>query len=107
MAKRSEASENKKTTTTDHNAVSLIGTVLRPRQYEKMCRFTLVCGSETPAGKIANSYIPVVWFNEGSDDTVVEDERVAVNGRLKSGKYEKDGRITYTLDVVAEEVIFS
>ena len=107
MAKRSDASENKKTTTTDINAVSLIGTVLRPHQYEKMCRFTLVCGSETPAGKIANSYIPVVWFNEGSEETVAEDERVAVNGRLKSGQYEKDGRTIYTLDVVAEEVKFS
>lgn len=106
MAKRSEASE-KKTATNDINCVSLIGTVLRPHQYEKMCRFTLVCGSETPAGKIANSYIPIVWFNEGSEETVAEDERVAVNGRLKSGKYEKDGRTIYTLDVVAEEVKFN
>lgn len=107
MAKKSEATkETKKATTNDINVVQLIGTVLRPKQYEKMCRFTMVCESETPNGNLAKSYIPVVWFNSGSDETVADGERISVNGYLKSGKYEKDGKTVYTLDVVAEEVKF-
>lgn len=106
MAKKSETKETKKTTT-DQNTVVLIGTVLRPVQHEKLCRFTMVCESETPNGKTARSYIPVVWFNGGSDETVDEGERVAIDGFIKSGKYEKDGRTIYTLDVVVENIHFN
>lgn len=106
MAKKSTNTEVKKTTD-DVNVVTLIGTVIRPLQTEKVCRFTLVCESVTAKGNIAKSYIPVVWFNGGTDDTVSDGERISVNGSLKSGKYEKDGRTVYTLDVIAEEVIFS
>lgn len=107
MAKRSEAKETKKTTTNDQNSVVLIGTVTRPKQYEKLCRFTMVCESVTPNDKIARSYIPVVWFNGGSEETVEEGERVAIDGFLKSGKYENDGRTIYTLDVVVDQIHFN
>lgn len=107
MAKRNASAKAEPKITNDINTVSLLGTVLRPKQSEKVCRFTLVCASLTPNGNLAKSYIPVVWFNGGSDETVAEDERVVVNGFLKSGKYEnKDGHTVYTLDVVADEVIF-
>lgn len=106
MAKKNTNTEAKKTTN-DINAVQLVGTVIRPLQTEKVCRFTMVCESVTPNGNIAKSFIPVVWFNGGTDDTVSDGERISVNGSLKSGKYEKDGRTVYTLDVIAEEVIFS
>ena len=104
MAKRTNEATNKQASTTDINAVQLIGKVLRPNQMEKLCRFTLDCTQITPKGNAAHSYIPVIWFNEGSDETVGENERVGVQGYLKSGKYEKDGRTIYTLDVVAEKV---
>lgn len=104
MAKRESKTEQK--TTNDVNAVTLIGTVLRPNQTDKVCRFTLVCESVTPNGNVAKSFIPVVWFNAGSDETVAEGERVSVEGYLKSGKYEKDGRTVYTLDVVVENIKF-
>lgn len=108
MAKRSEKKETaNQASTTDINAVQLIGKVLRPNQMDKLCRFTMDCASVTPKGNTAHSFIPVVWFNEGSEETVAEGERVGVQGYLKSGKYEKDGRTIYTLDVVAEKVTFT
>ena len=108
MAKKEATKKTtEKATTNDINAVQLIGTVLRPKEFERFTRFTLVCESVTTNGNIAKSYIPVVWFNAGSEDTVVEDERISVNGYIKSGKYEKDGHTVYTLDVIAQEVIFN
>lgn len=109
MAKKTEtkAIENKKASTTDINAVQMIGTVLRPIQMDKLCRFTLDCCQVTPKGNIAHSFIPVVWFNEGLEETVADGERIGVEGYLKSGKYEKDGRTIYTLDVVAEKITFA
>lgn len=107
MAKKNTNTATETKTTNDVNAVQLVGTVIRPMQTEKVCRFTLVCESVTPKGNLAKSFIPVVWFNGGTDDTVSDGERISVNGSLKSGKYEKDGRTVYTLDVIAEEVIFS
>ena len=107
MAKRSEnkATENK-ASTTDINAVQLIGKVLRPNQMDKLCRFTMDCAQVTPKGNLAHSFIPCVWFNEDSEETIAEGERIGVSGYIKSGKYEKDGRTIYTLDVVAEKVTF-
>ena len=109
MAKKTEtkASETKKASTTDINAVQLIGTVHRPNQMEKLCRFTLDCCHVTPKGNIAHSFIPVVWFNADTEETVSDGERIGVYGYIKSGKYEKDGRTVYTQDVVAEKVTFT
>ena len=107
MAKKSETKAlETNASTTDINAVQLIGKVLRPNQTEKLCRFTLDCAQVTPKGNLAHSFIPCVWFNEDSEETIAEGERIGVNGYIKSGKYEKDGRTIYTLDVVAEKVTF-
>ena len=94
-------------TANDSNAVVISGTVLRPNQREKVCRFTLDVATPTPNGKTAHAFIPVVWFNSDIEDTVTEGEKVAVNGALRTGSYEKDGRKIYTVEVVAEKVIFS
>lgn len=91
----------------DQNAVVITGHVLRPDQREKVCRFTLDVATRTPNGKTSHAYVPVVWFNSDSEDTVAEGEKVAVNGSIRTGSYEKDGRKIYTVDVVAEKVIFS
>lgn len=90
----------------DQNAVIISGSVLRPNQREKVCRFTLDVATPTPNGKTSHAYVPVVWFNSDSEDTVTEGEKVAVNGAIRTGSYEKDGHKIYTVDVVAEKVIF-
>lgn len=108
MAKRSETkAPETSTSTTDINAVQLIGKVIRPNQSEKCCRFTLDCAQVTPKGNLAHSFIPCIWFNEGSEETVAEGERIGLQGYIKSGKYEKDGHTVYTLDVVAENITFT
>ena len=94
-------------TATDQNAVIISGSVLRPSQREKVCRFTLDVATLTPNGKTSHAYVPVVWFNSDSEDTVTDGEKVAVNGSIRTGSYEKDGRKIYIVDVVAEKVIFS
>ena len=104
-SKKSTAAET--STANDSNAVVISGTVLRSNQREKVCRFTLDVATPTPNGKTTHAYVPVVWFNGDSEDTVTDGEKVAVNGALHSGSYEKDGRKIYTFDVVAEKVIFS
>ena len=107
MGKKSEASKQEAASANDSNAVCISGIVLRPHQSEKVCHFTLDAATPTPNGKTSHAYVPVVWFNGDSEDTVTDGEKVAVNGALRSGSYEKDGRKIYTLDVVAEKVIFS
>lgn len=99
---------NNVTPVTDNNAVNISGVVMRAKQLDKVCRFTLDVQSTTPGGKTAHSYVPCVWFNSDSEDTVMDGERVGVNGSLRSGSYEnKEGRKIYTLDLVVENVIFS
>ena len=92
----------------DNNAVNISGVVMRAKQLEKVCRFTLDVQNTTPKGNVAHSYIPCVWFNGESEDTVTDGERIGVNGSLRSGSYEnKEGKKVYTLDLVVENVIFS
>lgn len=92
---------------TDVNAVQLIGTVTRANQYEKMCRFTLDCVTITSNGKEAHAYVPVLWFNGDLDESVDKGERVSVAGSIRTGSYtNKDGNKVYTVEVVADKVIF-
>lgn len=106
MGKKNEskATESK---ATDINAVQLVGTAKRAKTYDKFVRFTLDCASETPSGKTAHAFIPVIWFNSDSDETVSDDERVSVSGSIRTGSYtNKNGEKVYTVEVVAEKVIF-
>lgn len=100
-------SETKKTEAAqDTNLVRLTGTVLRAKQMEKVCRFTLDVATTTAKGNTAHAYAPVVWFNEDTEDTVTDGEHVSVYGQLRSGSYEKDGKKVYTLDVVVDKIEF-
>lgn len=90
----------------DTNLVKLTGTVLRAKQMEKVCRFTLDVAATTAKGNTAHAYAPVVWFNEDTEDTVTDGEHISVYGQLRSGSYEKDGKKVYTLDVVVDKIEF-
>jgi single-stranded DNA-binding protein len=106
MGKKTE-SKGTTSTTTDVNSVALIGTVTRANQYEKMCRFTLDCVTITEKGNEAHAYVPVLWFNGDLDESVDKGERVSVTGSIRTGSYtNKDGNKAYTVEVVAEKVIF-
>ena len=106
MPKKNTVAKNE--TVNDNNAVNISGVVMRAKQLEKVCRFTLDVQSTTPKGSTAHSYVPCVWFNADSEDTVTDGERIGVNGSLRSGSYEnKEGKKVYTLDLVVENVIFS
>lgn len=104
MGKKSET--KKEAAAQDTNLVKLTGTVLRAKQMEKVCRFTLDVATTTAKGNTAHAYAPVVWFNEDTEDTVTDGEHVSVYGQLRSGSYEKDGKKIYTLDVVADKIEF-
>lgn len=90
----------------DTNQVKLTGTALRAKQMEKVCRFTLDVATTTAKGNTAHAYAPVVWFNEDTEDTVTDGERISVYGQLRTGSYEKDGKKVYTLDVVVDKIEF-
>lgn len=103
----SKKDQKKETTAAqDTNLVKLTGTVLRAKQMEKVCRFTLDVATTTAKGNTAHAYAPVVWFNEDTEDTVTDGEHVSVYGQLRSGSYEKDGKKVYTLDVVVDKIEF-
>lgn len=107
MASKKDVASEMPFTESDQNAVVITGRVLRANQMEKVCRFTLDVATKTPGGKVAHSYVPCVWFNAESEDTVTDGEKIAVHGSIRTGSYEKDGRKIYTVDVVAEKVIFA
>ena len=106
MASKKDQKQETKTAQ-DTNLVKLTGTVLRAKQMEKVCRFTLDVATTTAKGNTAHAYAPVVWFNEDTDETVTDGEHVSVYGQLRSGSYEKDGKKVYTLDVVVDKIEFS
>lgn len=107
MASKKDVTNEVPFSGTDQNAVVISGHVLRANQMERVCRFTLDVATKTPGGKISHAYVPCVWFNAESDDTVTDGEQIAVNGSIRTGSYEKDGRKIYTVDVVVEKIIFS
>lgn len=105
MGKKTESKAT--ASTTDVNVVQLIGTVTHANQYEKMCRFTLDCVTITEKGNEAHAYVPVLWFNGDLDESVDKGERVSVTGSIRTGSYtNKDGNKVYTVEVVADKVIF-
>ena len=55
------------------------------------------------------SFIPIVVFGkqaENCDRYLAKGRKVAVNGRIQTGSYEKDGRTVYTTEVIANKVEF-
>ncbi len=105
MASKKDKQETK-AAAQDTNLVKLTGTVLRAKQSDKVCRFTLDVATTTEKGNTAHAYAPIVWFNADTDDTVANGEHISVYGQLRSGSYEKDGKKIYTLDVVVDKIEF-
>lgn len=101
-------SETKKTEAAAQgtNLVKISGNVMRAKQLEKVCRFTLDVATTTAKGNTAHAYVPVVWFNENSEDTVTDGEHISVYGQIRTGSYEKDGKKVYTTDVVVDKIEF-
>ena len=54
-------------------------------------------------------FVPVIIFGkqaENCEKYLKKGSLVGIEGRLQSGKYEKDGKTIYTLDVIANRVEF-
>lgn len=59
--------------------------------------------------KQKTSFISVVAFGrtaENCEKYLAKGSKVAVSGKIQTGSYEKDGRTTYTTDVIANSVEF-
>ena len=69
-------------------------------------RFTLAVDR---VGSEGADFIPIVVFGKQAENAVkylVKGRKVAVEGRINTGSYEKDGKKVYTTDVIAERVEF-
>ena len=70
------------------------------------CRFNLAVNG---AKKDETDFIPcVVWEKLAENLCQYQDKgsKIAVEGRLKSGKFEKEGKTTYTLDLIVTNIEF-
>lgn len=101
------------------NSVILIGNLtkdpeLRYSGENPICRFTLAVNDRRrgPNGDWVDdpSFIPIVVFGkqaENCDKFLEKGRKCAVNGKIKTGSYEKqDGTKVYTTDVIANNVEF-
>jgi len=98
------------------NSVILIGNLTRDPELRystgmnqtAICRFT-VAVNDGYGEKQRTSFIPIVVFGkqaENCDRYLAKGRKVAVNGRIQTGSYEKDGRTVYTTEVIANNVEF-
>ena len=98
------------------NNVVIIGNLTRDpelrystgQKQTAICRFTIAV-NDGYGEKQRTSFIPIVVFGksaENCDRFLAKGRKVAVNGRIQTGSYEKDGRTVYTTDVVANNVEF-
>ena len=104
------------------NSVQLTGNltkdpVLRYSSGEKktaICRFTLAVNDRrknaaTQEWEEVPNFIPIVTFGRRAENCgkyLAKGKKAAVNGRIRTGSYEKDGRTVYTTEVIAAEVEF-
>ena len=98
------------------NNVNLIGNLTRDPELRystganqtAVCRFTIAV-NDGYGDKQRTSFIPIVVFNkqaENCDRYLAKGRKVAVNGKIQTGSYEKDGRTVYTTEVIANNVEF-
>lgn len=99
------------------NSVQLIGNLARDCDYRltnggdkqtAVCRFPLAVEDGYGENKRV-SYPNIVVFGkqaETCNQYLKKGSKVAVNGRIQTGSYEKDGRKIYTTDIVATRVEF-
>ena len=98
------------------NSVVLVGNLTRDPElrYSTGANQTAICrfGIAVNDGYGENqrtSYINIVVFGkqaENCDRYLAKGRKVAIEGRIQTGSYEKDGQKVYTTDVVANRVEF-
>jgi single-strand DNA-binding protein len=96
------------------NIVALIGNLTKDVELryttdqKPIARFS-VAVNDGYGEKQRTSYIPIVVFGkqaENADRYLSKGSKVAVNGRIQTGSYEKEGRTIYTTDIIASNIEF-
>lgn len=98
------------------NIVTLIGNLTKDPEVRyttgnnplAICKFTIAT-NDGYGEKKESSFIPVTVFGKSAancEKYLAKGSKVAVNGRIQTGSYEKDGRTVYTTDVIANSVEF-
>lgn len=99
------------------NNVILIGRLVRDPELRytsgsqmAVCKFTLAIDRRVRQGEEKKADFPnVICFGktaENCEKFLAKGRKVAVQGRLQTGSYEKDGVKHYTTDVIADNVEF-
>ena len=99
------------------NNVILIGRLVREPELRytsgsqmAVCRFTLAIDRRVKQGEEKKTDFPnIICFGktaENCEKFLSKGRKVAVQGRLQTGSYEKDGVKHYTTDVIADNVEF-
>lgn len=99
------------------NNVILIGRLVREPELRytsgsqmAVCKFTLAIDRRVRQGEEKKADFPnVICFGktaENCEKFLAKGRKVAVQGRLQTGSYEKDGIKHYTTDVIADNVEF-
>lgn len=99
------------------NNVILIGRLVREPELRytsgsqmAVCRFTLAIDRRVKQGEEKKADFPnIICFGktaENCEKFLAKGRKVAVQGRLQTGSYEKDGVKHYTTDVIADNVEF-
>lgn len=99
------------------NNVILIGRLVREPELRytsgsqmAVCKFTLAIDRRVKQGEEKKADFPsVICFGktaENCEKFLAKGRKVAVQGRLQTGSYEKDGAKHYTTDVIADNVEF-
>lgn len=94
------------------NKVILIGRLTKsPDKNDKVTRFTLAADRKYKReGEATADFISCVAFGktkEFIDKYFSKGMKMALEGRIQTGSYEKDGKTVYTTDVVVEGVEFA
>lgn len=75
-----------------------------------ICNFNLAVDRPVKKGEEKQADFPrVICFGKTAENLerfCNKGSMIAVQGRIKTGQYEKDGRTTYTTDVVADRIEF-
>lgn len=96
------------------NNVNIIGNLTRDVELryttdqKPIARFSIAVNDGYGEQK-KTSYIPIVVFGkqaENADRYLSKGSKVAVNGRIQTGSYEKEGRTIYTTDIIASNIEF-
>lgn len=95
----------------DVNKVSLVGNLTAdPRSFGegKVIMFTIACnGGKDKNGEERVNYVPVKAFGKTAEyaPELAKGVRVFVDGYVTTEKYEKDGKATYSVAVVAWQIL--